>query len=158
MSKERILILDEEANTQWTLKELLEGEDFLVTPVNSINQALETYRENDIGGLITECRVNQSTTLSVIGEFKKSFPEAYVMMLSHGEVKEGEYEEFINAGVDDFFYKPIAFKKLLLHLKKGLGHRRDLLVKNELEQDLKNLNSKASNREETTASNRHPIA
>ena len=158
MSKERILILDEEANTQWTLKELLEGEDFSVTPVNSINQALETYRENDFGGLITECRVNQSTTLNVIGEFKKSFPEAYVMMLSHGEVQEGEYEEFINAGVDDFFYKPTAFKKLLLHLKKGLGHRRDLLLKNELEQDLKNLNSKAPKREEATASNRHPIA
>jgi len=158
MSKERILILDEEANTQWTLKELLEGEDFSVIPVNSINQALESYRENDFGGLITECRVNQSTTLNVIGEFKKSFPEAYVMMLSHGEVQEGEYEEFINAGVDDFFYKPTAFKKLLLHLKKGLGHRRDLLLKNELEQDLKNLNSKASTREETTASNRHPIA
>jgi len=42
MSKERILILDEEANTQWTLKELLEGEDFSVIPVNSINQALES--------------------------------------------------------------------------------------------------------------------
>ena len=76
MSKERILILDEEANTQWTLKELLEGEDFSVTPVNSINQALETYRENDFGGLITECRVNQSTTLNVIGEFKKVFPRS----------------------------------------------------------------------------------
>ena len=66
MSKERILILDEEANTQWTLKELLEGEDFSVIPVNSINQALESYRENNFGGLITEYRVNQSTTLNVM--------------------------------------------------------------------------------------------
>jgi DNA-binding NtrC family response regulator len=157
MSRERILILDEEANTQWTLKELLEGEDFSVIPLHSINQALESYRENDFGGLITEYRINQSTTLDVIREFKKAFPEAFVMMLSHGEVQEGEYEEFINAGVDDFFYKPIAFKKLLLHLEKGLSHRRDLLLKNELQEDLKKLNSKASNREEGTTSNRHPI-
>jgi DNA-binding response OmpR family regulator len=94
----------------------------------------------------------------VIREFKKAFPEVFIMMLSHREVQEGEYEEFINAGVGDFFYKPIAFKKLLLHLKKGLGHRRDLLLKNELEQDLKKLNSKAASPEEGTTSNRHPIA
>ena len=143
MSRERILILDEEANTQWTLMELLEEENFSVIPVNSICGALEGFRENDFGGLITECRVNQTPTLSVIREFKRIFPEAYVMALSHSEVVEKEYEEFINAGVDDFFYKPIAFKKLLLHLRKGLSHRRDLLLKNELEADLKTLTSKA---------------
>ncbi len=158
MSKERILILDEEANTQWTLKELLEDEDFSVIPVHSINQALERYRERDFGALITEYRVNQSTTLEVIREVKKAFPEAYVMMLSHGEVREGEYEEFMNAGVDDFFYKPIAFKKLLLHLEKGLSHRRDLLLKKELEEDLKKVNSKSSNSVEGMTPNRYPTA
>lgn len=158
MSKERILILDEEANTQWTLKELLEDEDFSVIPVHSINQALEGYRERDFGALITEYRVNQSTTLEVIREVKKAFPEAYVMMLSHGEVREGEYEEFINAGVDDFFYKPIAFKKLLLHLEKGLSHRRNLLLKKELEEDLKKVNSKSSSSEARMTSNRYPIS
>ena len=157
MSKERILILDEEANTQWTLKEWLESEDFLVIPVNSIKQALESLRETDFGGLITEYRVDQTTTLDVIGEFKKSFPEAYVMMLSHGEVQEGEYEKIINSGTDDFFYKPIALKKVLLHLEKGLNHRRELLLKNEFEEELKKLNWNASNCEEGTTSNRHPI-
>ena len=48
MSKERILILDEEANTQWTLKELLEGGG-VRTPVNSINQALQRLREGEFG-------------------------------------------------------------------------------------------------------------
>jgi DNA-binding NtrC family response regulator len=142
MSRERILILDEETNTQWTLRELLEEENFSVIPVDSINQAIESYDANNFGGLITECRVSQTPTFLVIREFKKTFPGAYVMALSHSEVKEEEYEEFINAGVDDFFYKPISFKKLLLHLEKGLSHRRDLILKNELEADLKSLTSK----------------
>ena len=158
MSKERILILDAEENTQWTLKKLLEEEGFSVIPVCTINRALESYGKNDFGALITEYRVAQSTTLGVIREFKKVFPEAYVLLLSHGEVQEGEYEEFINAGVDDFFYKPIAFKKLLLHLEKGLSHRRDLLLKNELEEDLKIRISKGLNREEGGNSNRQPIS
>lgn len=157
MSRERILIFDEEANTQWALKELLEEENFFVIPAKSINQALERYEENNFGGFITECRVNQVSTICVIREFKRSFPEAYVMALSHGEVEEKEYEEFINAGVDDFFYKPIAFKKLLLHLRKGLNHRRDLLLKNELEADLKNLISKTELREEGTIKNLQPV-
>jgi len=158
MAKERILILDEEANTRWTLKALLEGEGFLVVPVYSINQAFDSCKGNDFGGLVSEYRVGQSTTLGVIREFKKAFPEAYVMMLSHGEVQEGEYEDFLKAGVDDFFYKPLAFKKLRLHLEKGLGHRRALILKNELEEDLKKRNPKASNRGKGTASHRHPNA
>ena len=147
MSRERIIILDEEANAQWTLKELLESEGFLVITANSINQALEKLREDRIGALITEYRINHSTTLDVIREFKKASPEAYVMMLSYGEVQEGEYEKIISSGTDDFFYKPIAFNKVLLHLGKGLNHRRDLLHKNELEEELKKINSKGPFRE-----------
>jgi DNA-binding NtrC family response regulator len=129
MSKERILILDGEANSQWTLKALLENEDFSVIVANSIDQAFGNFAKNEFSGLITEYRVNHSLTLNVVREFKKAFPEAYVMMLSYGEVREGEYEEIINAGTDDFFQKPISLRRVLLHLQKGLKNRLNLLSK-----------------------------
>ena len=66
-------------------------------------------------------------------------------------------EESINAGVDDFFQKPISFSRLLLHLEKGLTHRRDLVLKKGLEEELKKLNTKTLMREETTTSNAHQI-
>ena len=147
MSKERILLLEEEANAKWTQKALLEGEDFQVIAVDSIDQALRGLGEGEFGGLITEYRINQSSSLPVIREFKKAFPEAYVMMVSHMDVRETEYEESINTGVDDFFQKPISFNKLLLHLGKGLSRRRELLAKKELEEELKKLNSKAKSAE-----------
>ncbi len=157
MSKEGILILDEEANAQWALREFLESEGFSVETLNSINQALERFKGNHFAALITEYRVDQTATLDVIREFKKASPEAYVMMLSYGEVGEGEYEKILNSGTDDFFYKPIAFKKLALHLGKGLSYRRELLLKNELEEELKKLSSKAPAREEGTTPNLHQM-
>jgi len=40
------------------------------------------------------------------------------------------YEEIINAGVDDFFLKPIFNARILIHLKKGLKQRSIFLQRN----------------------------
>ncbi len=145
MSKERILILDGDVNTQWTLKSLLESEDYSVIAVSVIDQAFEKLAETALSGLITEYRINDSSTLSMVREFKKAFPEAYVMMLSYKEVKESEYEQIIKAGTDDFFQKPISFKKILIHLQKGLRNRLNLLVNENLSRAVSN-----DSEEETT--------
>jgi len=149
MSKERILIVDEEANTQWTLKALLESEDYAVIAAGSIDQALEKFAETELSGLITEYRINNSLTLSMVRMFKNAFPEAYVMMLSYGEVKESEYEQILKAGADDFFQKPISFKRVLLHLQKGLKNRLNLLVNRKTGDDLGIVESQGFMEEET---------
>ncbi|MBM4332572.1 MAG: response regulator [Deltaproteobacteria bacterium] len=129
MPKAIILILDPEVHTQWVLKTLLEFENYRVFTVDSIEDAIINFSKFEISGLITEFWVNCSSTLEVIREFKKLFPEAYVMMLANGEVQESEYCEIIEAGVDDFFLKPFSIHKVLLHLRKGLKHYR-ILVQN----------------------------
>jgi DNA-binding response OmpR family regulator len=58
------------------------------------------------------------------------------MILTNGEMKEDEYEEIINAGTDDFFLKPLPIKKILLHLRKGLKQRQNLLQKRRLADEL----------------------
>jgi YesN/AraC family two-component response regulator len=42
----------------------------------------------------------------------------------------------MGAGIDDFFLKPVSSVKILVHLKKGLRHRKTLLQKRRLEQIL----------------------
>jgi DNA-binding NtrC family response regulator len=136
MPKETIIILDEELHTQWTLKALLESEEYHVIPVDTIEKALKNFSEYEVSGLITEYWINHSSTLETIRGFKKVFPEAYVMILANGEMKEDEYEEIINAGTDDFFLKPLPIKKILLHLRKGLKQRQNLLQKKRLADEL----------------------
>lgn len=129
MPKETIIVLDPEVNTQWTLKTLLESEGYNVITANTIKSAQKKFSNIELSGLITEYWIGHSSTLGVIRQLKKNFPKAYVMMLTNGDVQEKEYQEIINAGVDDFFLKPFPSQKILLHLCKGLNHHRNLLPK-----------------------------
>jgi len=137
MPKETIVILDPELNTQWPLKTFLEIEDYNVISANTIEKARKTFSEFEVSGLITEYWINHSSIPETVRGFKKAFPEAYVMLLTHREIKEREYEEIIDAGVDDFFLKPFSAKKILLHLRKGLRQRENLLQKRRLADELK---------------------
>ena len=131
MPNETILILDNEIHSRWTLKALLESEQYLVVAVDTIERALRNFSEFEISGFITEYWINCHSTVEAIKELKVRFPESYVMILTDKEMKETEYEELMTAGIDDCFSKPFSSKKILLHLEKGLKRRRDLLQRKE---------------------------
>jgi len=131
MGKEMILIIDPEAHTQWTLKTLLESEGYEVFTANTIAASRKKISHLKLSGLITEYWVNHLSTIGIIRKFKKLYPEAYVMMLTNGEIQEKEYQKVIDAGVDDYFLKPFPSQKILLHLRKGLKHQQ-ILLKNKV--------------------------
>ncbi len=136
MPKETILILDKDFHTQWTLRTILESERYIVLAVDTIERALTNFQEFEVSGLITEDQINHNNVAEIIRELKKDFPELYVMMLTAENLEEREYKKMMNAGIDDLFLKPISTEKILIHLKKGLRHRKVLLQKKRLEQRL----------------------
>ena len=126
---ETILILDQEPCIRGALKIFLESEKYTVIAVNTIFQACRSFSELKVSGLITEYRIDDSRTLETIKELKSRFPEAYVMMVTDSDLGEKEYEEIINAGVDDYFLKPFSFRRILFHLRKGLKPNNVLMKK-----------------------------
>jgi DNA-binding response OmpR family regulator len=140
MSKDTILILDKEFHTQWTLKTVLESEKYIVLAVDTIERALQNFHEFEVSGLVTEYRIDHSETLEMIRELRKGFPELYVMMLTYENLEEKEYRKIMSSGIDDLFLKPISVERILIHLKKGLRHRRILIQKKRLEQRLNEIN------------------
>jgi len=134
MSKETVLILDKDFHTQWTLRTILESERYIVLAVDTIERALSNFQEFEVSGLITEDRIDHTNVPEIIRELKKDFPELYVMMLTAENLEEKEYKKIMNSGIDDLFLKPISTEKILIHLKKGLRHRKILLQKKRLEQ------------------------
>ncbi len=136
MSKETVLILDKEFHTQWTLKTILESEKYIVLAVDTIERAIQNFQEFEVSSLITEYRIDHTHTPEIIRELKKSFPELYVMMLTHENLEEKEYKKIMSSGIDDFFLKPLSSEKILIHLKKGLKQRKIFLQKKELEKKL----------------------
>ena len=136
MPKEMILILDSDRYIAWTLKTLLENEGFIAVAVDTIDRALKNFSEFEISGFITEYRIGQDSTLKAIQSLKDKVPETYVMVVTMEELKEGEYEEIMLAGVDDCFLKPLSTNKILLHLRKGMNYRSIALSKNHLEKEM----------------------
>ena len=147
MAKETILILDKEFHTQWTLKTLLESEKYIVLAVDTIERAIQNFREFEVSCLITEYRIGDAYTSGIIKELKKSFPELYVMMLTHENLEENEYKKIMTAGIDDFFLKPISSEKILIHLRKGLRQRKIYIQKKRLEQRLNHMKTNGNARE-----------
>jgi DNA-binding NtrC family response regulator len=146
MPKETILILDKESHIQWTVKTVLENEKYIVIGVNSIDRALQNFSEFEVSGLITEYRIDQNQTLETIKCVKSKFPETYVMMITDDDLMEDEYEDIMNAGVDDCFLKPTPVKKILLHLRKGLKQRTICLQKKRIEEQLARLEKENGSR------------
>ncbi len=144
MPKETILILDKDFHTQWTLRTILESERYIVLAVDTIERALTNFQEFEVSGLITEDQINHNNVTEIIRELKKDFPELYVMMLTAENLEEKEYKRIMNAGIDDLFLKPISTEKILIHLKKGLRHRKVLLQKKRLEQRLSEMRTNRS--------------
>jgi len=142
MAKDTILILDTDKHITWTFKTLLESEEYPVVIADTIEMALNHFSEFQVSGVITEFRIENVRTLEAIRRLKETFPETYVMMVTDEATKEEEYTEVFNAGVDDFFLKPISIKKILLHLEKGLRYRSLLIEKNRLEREITTLHSK----------------
>jgi two-component system KDP operon response regulator KdpE len=136
MSKETILILDNEKYIRWTLKKLLETEEYSILSSDSIATVTSIFSEHKVACLITEYRINDFCTLELVRGLKEKFPEIYVMMLTSKELSEENYKEILNAGVDDLFKKPFAPQKIFLHLNKGLKQRNIFLQKRQLEQEL----------------------
>jgi DNA-binding NtrC family response regulator len=136
MSRDTILILDKDSYTQWTLKTFLESEKYVTLPVDSVERALQSFKEFEVSGVITEYRIGHTTMPKVIRELKRSFPELYVMMTTDENLEEKEYKKIMSLGIDDFFLKPVSSEKILIHLKKGLKQRKIFLQKKELERKL----------------------
>ena len=144
MSKDTILIIDKEFHTQWTLKTLLESEKYIVLAVDTIERALQNFKEFEVSGLITEYEIDHTNPHEIIRELKKSFPELYIMILTHENLGEKEYKKIMSAGIDDLFLKPISSEKILIHLKKGLRQRKILLQKKRLEQRLNQIKTNSN--------------
>jgi DNA-binding response OmpR family regulator len=68
-------------------------------------------------------------------------------MLTDENLEEKEYKKIVSAGIDDLFLKPISTEKILIHLQKGLRHRKVLLQKKRLERRLSEIKTNRNVRE-----------
>lgn len=115
MSKERILIADDEDRIRDLIKEYFIMEGYEIDEASDGSEALALAGQNSYAILILDVMMPRMDGWSVCREIRRSSRVPIVMLTARGE----EYDKLFGfeLGVDDYMVKPFSPKELLARVK-----------------------------------------
>ena len=112
MSKERILIVDDEASMCEFLTLVLSKEGYRVRAVMSASQALAVLEEEPFQLMVTDLRMPDMNGLELIRETRRRFPELGVVVITAFASLESAVEA-LRLGASDYITKPFQVDEIL---------------------------------------------
>ncbi|MGI9010872.1 MAG: response regulator [Nitrososphaeraceae archaeon] len=117
----RILLIDDEADIIFTMKDILEEEGFKVDTFNDPTIALESYRSNFYDLVILDIKMPKMDGFQLYSKLKEKDPQVKICFLTASEMF---YEKFRKTrlvftktiGEDYFIQKPINTEDLIRRL------------------------------------------
>ncbi|MGZ5489884.1 MAG: response regulator [Nitrososphaeraceae archaeon] len=117
----RILLVDDEADIIFTMKDILEEEGFKVDTFNDPTIALESYRSNLYDLVILDIKMPKMDGFQLYSKLKEKDPQVKICFLTASEMF---YEKFRKTrsefgktiGEDYFIQKPINTEDLMRRL------------------------------------------
>lgn len=120
----RILVVDDDKNTRFFIKEALELEGFEVFCAENGEAALAIYDKEYIDLVIVDIMMPRMDGYAFTRALRGSNKELLVLMISAKQLPEDRKKGFI-AGIDDYMSKPIDPEELVLRIR-ALLHRARL--------------------------------
>jgi DNA-binding response OmpR family regulator len=118
MSK-RILVVDDEADTNTALHEILEQNGFIVDSYEDPFLALENFKPNFYDLLILDIKMPEMSGFSFYREIKKRDDKMKICFLTAGEMYYGSYSDiFSSLPANCFIRKPVTNDELLKHMDR----------------------------------------
>lgn len=117
----RVLVVDDDKNTRYFIKEALELERYLVFCAKSAEEALDIYDKQFIDILIVDIMMPGIDGYELTRQLRTVNKDLLVLMISAKQLPEDRKKGFL-VGIDDFMTKPIDAEELVLHVK-ALLHR-----------------------------------
>ena len=125
MSK-RILVVDDEADTNTALHEILEQNGFIVDSYEDPFLALENFKPHFYDLLILDIKMPEMSGFSFYREIKKRDDKMKVCFLTAGEMYYGSYSDiFSSLPANCFIRKPITNDELLKHIDRIMYGERE---------------------------------
>jgi two-component system nitrogen regulation response regulator NtrX len=123
MSKEKILIVDDEASIRSSLKGILEDEGFVVTAVASGEEGLETLKGQNVDLVLLDIWLPKMSGLDALKKIKAAEESPQVVMISgHGTIETAVMATKL--GAHDFLEKPLSLEKVILTVGNALRQKR----------------------------------
>ncbi len=128
--KDRILIIDDEENIRYTLKQVLEDEGYEVDCSDSLRKAEELLANNIYSLVFLDLWLQDEDGMELLDEVKSgdSFYPPIVVISGHGTVD--TVVEAIKKGAYDFIEKPLSISRLLVTTRNAIERfrlKRELL-------------------------------
>jgi len=115
----RILVIDDDKNTRFLMREILEMESYTVYTANDGEQGLELLDKEHIDLAIVDIMMPNMDGYAFTQELRKANVEMPVLMVSAKQLPEDRKKGF-RAGIDDYMSKPIDPEELVLRIKSLL--------------------------------------
>ncbi|MEO0113291.1 MAG: response regulator [candidate division WOR-3 bacterium] len=116
----KILLVDDNFELGFTLKELLELKGFQVEYVEDGFAALDKFKENDFDLVIMDIVMPGMDGIEIFKKMREIKKNIKVIFLS-GFVDEKRKEKLKNMGIKDFIEKPYNFSQIICKIEEQLS-------------------------------------
>jgi DNA-binding response OmpR family regulator len=121
MSKDQILIVDDNEDIRFFVRSALSPEGFEVVEAANGTKALELFRKREPSVIILDLSIGQPDGFEVCREIRKVSTVPIIMLTSHDE--EMDEAMCLAAGADDYITKPVSARILALRTTTQIRHR-----------------------------------
>ena len=131
--KERILIVDDSANTLEVLKRNLTAADYQVFTAPGVSGAIEILEQTPLDLVITDLKMPNISGMDLVRHIRENFRDTEVMMITGYPSIEGAVEA-VKTGAEEFLAKPFTDTELFSAVHRVLDKamvRRSGLAKSE---------------------------
>ena len=111
-----ILVVDDDKNIRFTMKEVLEANGYTVFTADDGNEAFEVLAEEHIDLAIVDIMMPNLDGYQFTEEIRSMNNEFPILMVSAKQLPEDRKRGFL-AGIDDYMSKPLDMEELLLHIR-----------------------------------------
>jgi two-component system nitrogen regulation response regulator NtrX len=123
MIKDKILVIDDEAGIQSSLKGILEDEGYIVETTDTGERGLDFLKRENFDLILLDIWLPQMSGLDVLEKIKGSEESLQIVMISgHGSIATAV--KATKLGAYDFLEKPLSLEKVILTVKNALQQKR----------------------------------
>ena len=115
----RVLVVDDDKNTRFLMREILEMEHYTVFTARNGEEALSVFGEQHIDVLIVDIMMPKMDGYELTRQLRATNEQLPILMVSAKQLPEDRKKGFL-AGIDDYLSKPIDPEELLLRIKSLL--------------------------------------
>jgi DNA-binding response OmpR family regulator len=121
MSRDQILVVDDNEDIRIFVRAALTPEGFDVIDASNGTEALAIFKKSEPAVIILDLSIGQPDGFEVCREIRKSSTVPIIMLTSH--VEEMDEAMCLAAGADDYITKPVSARILALRTTTQIRHR-----------------------------------